>query len=242
MKKLLSVLTLLFLFNFAYSCSVYVELAPNWDCTGQLEVCWASTCQDIVPGESFTIPNGQSSVTFQTSGCLFETWFEIFDNDGTLLDHIDVQENFPLVWETSCSALPVELSMFTASMSDKFINFEWETESEYNVKQFDIQLSVDGFNFNLVNTVYANNLPSLYRASVSNLFVEPIIYARLKIIDLDGSFEYSRVLAIGNIQTQLPGEISMYNSIGQKIKEIPSNSVYFVTDGNWVRKVVSLKN
>ncbi len=92
--------------------------------------------------------------------------------------------------------LPAELTEFTArAVNNKHIQLNWGTLTETNSKEFQIERSTDGINFEYWATVPANgnsNTPLNYKA----LDVDPypsISYYRLKILDLDGIFRYSEI-------------------------------------------------
>ncbi|QQS38241.1 MAG: T9SS type A sorting domain-containing protein [Ignavibacteriales bacterium] len=101
----------------------------------------------------------------------------------------------------SSSPLPVELSLFTATVEDNDIILNWTTETETNNYGFDIERQVFSsqsavHNFVKVGFVsgYGNsNSQKNYRFVDTN--VNPGKYSyRLKQIDIDGSYSYSEVL------------------------------------------------
>ena len=90
-------------------------------------------------------------------------------------------------------ALPVELSSFQAKAKDCEVQLTWKTESEEKFDYFEIQWSGDGQDFESMEIVKGEggNFGQTYihvdnRATQTN-------YYRLKMIDLDGSFEYSNI-------------------------------------------------
>ena len=73
---------------------------------------------------------------------------------------------------------------------------EWRVENESNLKQYDVEKSVDGNHYATANTVTANN------AALSNynwLDVNPskgYNYYRIKSVDINGKMEYSKVVKV----------------------------------------------
>ena len=93
------------------------------------------------------------------------------------------------------SALPVTLAWFTAIRQENAALLAWSTTSEVNSEKFDIQRSTDGKNWQMIGSVAAENSGT---ALQSYRFVDdlPLVghnLYRLKMIDLDGSFAYSRI-------------------------------------------------
>ncbi len=100
--------------------------------------------------------------------------------------------------------LPVQLIRFTAIKMNKDVTLNWTTVSELNNKGFEIQSSVDGYNYHAIGFVKGmNNSNTLknYNFIDYNPFQKSennIIYYRLKQIDFDGKFNYSKVVSVSN--------------------------------------------
>ncbi len=92
------------------------------------------------------------------------------------------------------SVLPVKLESFTATAKEKNSLLEWVVSEEINVKQYEIQFSTDGKNFQPVNAITANN--KRHYSMVHTGTVTGINYYRLKTIDTDGRFAYSGICRI----------------------------------------------
>lgn len=108
--------------------------------------------------------------------------------------------------------LPVTLLSFNARVTGQGISLYWATSSEINNDRFEIERSVDGTDFQkigevpgngdsreVINYDYVDNFPPLGR-----------IYYRLRQVDIDGAFEYSKVLAIDNDQYSESLEVMLY--------------------------------
>ena len=99
---------------------------------------------------------------------------------------------------TEPKALPVELMFFNAIKQSEKVNLTWKTSSEINTSHFDIEHSSDGINFRKIDSVWsigdANR--SQHYSSFDDAPVDGSNYYRLKIIDEDGSFEYSQTVVV----------------------------------------------
>lgn len=103
---------------------------------------------------------------------------------------------------TDFAPLPVVLSRFDAARRAEDADLSWTTSSEINSRSFEIERSLDGENFEYVGSVKAagnSQVRNSYKftdinaAQISNF---GMAYYRLKIVDLDGSYEYSKVKAV----------------------------------------------
>ena len=95
--------------------------------------------------------------------------------------------------------LPVELTSFTATRyNNNMVSLEWETETEINSHYFEIERSADGQHFETIGTMPAKvNSNTISRYAMTD--VQPYRgqnYYRLKMIDLDGSYEFSDIAAV----------------------------------------------
>lgn len=98
--------------------------------------------------------------------------------------------------------LPIELFAFTAqALNTTDAQLNWTTASEINSSHFDIQRSIQGISWITIDTVAAagnsrsNQFYTLTDKKVfdPNKITNPNFYYRLKMVDIDGYFEYSDV-------------------------------------------------
>ncbi len=93
--------------------------------------------------------------------------------------------------------LPLELKSFTGEPMDDHNMLYWSTASEINVSHFLVERSTDGNGFQamgMVNAVGNSNVLQSYE------FMEErpdlLTYYRLKMVDEDGTYEYSNIITI----------------------------------------------
>jgi len=149
---------------------------------------------------------------------------------------------------TGSNPLPVELISFTLSNNDKNIILNWVTATETNSKNFEIERSSDNrLNWLIIGNVksaFASNFPRHYSCTDKNLQAGTYQY-RLKMIDNDGTYEYSNVIEteialplIYNLSQNYPNpfnpatvikyalsyeskvNIIVYNSLGETVREV----------------------
>lgn len=98
---------------------------------------------------------------------------------------------------TNC-LLPVELIAFGGEETEEGQHvLHWQTATEQGTDVFFIEHSTDGFNFQELGQEPATNAPQGARYQHTNPYpVAGTNYYRLRIVDKDGSYEYSKVIAL----------------------------------------------
>lgn len=121
--------------------------------------------------------------------------------------------------------LPIELSSFIVNCD--IITFT--TESEFNVRFFNIETSIDAINWITLNDIFPKNYDNI---TTIYLYPNPNIgnYYRLKETDLNGEIIYSDIYYKNcNIDLQ---SFELFNMLGQK--------VYFpLTKGVYIKKYIN---
>ena len=89
--------------------------------------------------------------------------------------------------------LPVTLSSFTASGAGIGVQLSWTVAIQQNTDQYELEQSRDGIQFSVVTKIPAKNSSNY---GYNDLAAEAgTTYYRLKMIDADGSFVYSKVVS-----------------------------------------------
>ncbi|MEO9484240.1 MAG: T9SS type A sorting domain-containing protein [Ekhidna sp.] len=104
------------------------------------------------------------------------------------------------IYSTSSTAnpLPVELIDFVGSKDGGDVQLKWSTLTEINSHYFEIERSRDGVAFDPIGRVSSNGNSNQRRdyRFLDNQVKSGVYYYRLKMVDVDGSFEYSSVILI----------------------------------------------
>lgn len=108
---------------------------------------------------------------------------------------LDSLVNDPLILARD-SPLSLKLTSFTAVRKNKSSHLEWHTADEHNVSHFAIERSTDGMEFLPVSFLTAQNTGSqTYRFEDPENYLG-VRYYRLKMVDQNGNYEYSRPLSL----------------------------------------------
>jgi len=94
--------------------------------------------------------------------------------------------------------LPVELIYFQAKTGTKDVSLNWATATEINNKEFVIERSLDNVSFRAIGKVNGHGT-TLQQQQYQFMDLNPLggtSYYRLKQIDMDGAFTYSKLVAV----------------------------------------------
>nr|WP_295923256.1 glycoside hydrolase family 9 protein [uncultured Dyadobacter sp.] len=95
--------------------------------------------------------------------------------------------------------LPVELADFyLRELSDGKVQLYWKTVSEVDNERFEVERSADGLDFRMIGEVKGNSTTSQahHYTFADGEAPRNTAYYRLKQIDFDGRFEYSKIIAL----------------------------------------------
>jgi len=94
-------------------------------------------------------------------------------------------------------SLPLKMGDFTAAAKPTGIQLNWETFLEQNTAFFDVEHSTNGSDFIAIGKVNAkgNSTSKQFYTYTDIKAPQGMIYYRLKMVDLDNSYTYSRIIA-----------------------------------------------
>ena len=142
---------------------------------------------------------------------------------------------------TYASNLPLNLLSFSAKgFTNGTVQLEWKTSSEINTLLFVVEKSTDGFHFDSCGKVASRGYgDASYRFTDQGISPSPFSYYRLKMVDKDLSFRYSKVslvktgtperdlkvfptLTSGNliVSSNRNQDAIIFNSTGQEIQKL----------------------
>ncbi|MDQ6480545.1 T9SS type A sorting domain-containing protein [Dyadobacter sp. LHD-138] len=154
----------------------------------------------MVPAGGISIPNfDPSKVSVDPSGTsnqevkTVEFTYTITDNAGVVSDakaiHVPVIAN----------PLPVTLVRFTAKKGERnAVMLDWATTAEINSEQFEVQHSTNGKNWDMIKTIAASGESKTVKNYMytHDTPVNGLNYYRLKMIDQDATYAFSRIVSI----------------------------------------------
>lgn len=95
------------------------------------------------------------------------------------------------------AVLPVHLLNFNAALINKQSLLNWSSDNEFNLDRYEIERSTDGVHFTSVASVTGNggSNAQYYTYTDANT-ANGINYYRLKVVDVNGKFVYSKVVLV----------------------------------------------
>lgn len=138
--------------------------------------------------------------------------------------------NFAVAFTYDMSAFPVSLISFTGQNQGKNNLLEWKTSEEQNNSGFEIEKSIDAKTFERIGSVDGSGNSKVFKVYQ---FTDPnpfsTTYYRLKQIDFDGTFSYSRIISVKADMIQF----SIYPNPAQKqlfVKDLEGNTEVSISD------------
>jgi hypothetical protein len=95
------------------------------------------------------------------------------------------------------SSLPLHLISFSCVNSGTANILQWQASDEINTQAFDVERSTDGLHFSTIGSIRSvNNTGINLYSYTDNTISNRICFYRLKMIDQDGRFTYSKLLKV----------------------------------------------
>ena len=179
--------------------------------------------------EDLSYPTTDAYTTFGGNGDLWgETWTPDMINDNSFGIALSAQRrpghngqtdgriddvNVTIYYDQP-TTLPVSLISFSAKKTNSSINLTWTTDDEANMGHYELQRASDGRNFSTIVSVQSRNSVSrINYTAIDNNPVNGIGYYRLKMIETDGSANYSKIVTV---QFATGNTITVYPTIWKK--------------------------
>lgn len=138
------------------------------------------------------------------------TWLDYNNGfwDATLVMDLQISADNMLVAATHgkgvfksalfTGTLPVSITSFSGYHQAGKNILEWMVQGEYNILHYEIEKSADRVNYSKIGSQTASNASGVHSYSFTDLInSQPgIYYYRLKIVETDGSFSYSRTVML----------------------------------------------
>lgn len=156
----------------------------------------------------------------QTRSSIYDVGFDELNATGSVvikpLSSSEVGALFYL------SSLPVQLLNFNITKNNTGIVLSWQVAQEINMKQYEIEQSNDGVNFSRVASIAAKGLSNTTYEYQYNQLLQPNNYFRIKMVNSDGSFQYSPIRSLK--AKEIP-TIKYYPNPAQNVITIELNDI-----------------
>ncbi len=138
----------------------------------------------------------------------------------------------------SPSTVPLRMVDFTIFNEKAQVRLTWTTANEVNTSHFVIERSADGTNYESIGQVTSLNISTGGNYNFADQFPKTgVSYYRLKQVDADGKYEYSKVLTvkrtISDMITILPNPATGYFKITSTTTD-PLHVKIYAADGRLI--------
>jgi hypothetical protein len=169
-----------------------IELVPNPTASDASYTYWNSSTSEYEI-DNFDADNLYLYFDNEAIGSIeFDyAWKDAADVEGT-------QATYFIEMIEGGSPLPIELIEFDASVKGSDVELIWTTLTEINSAYFVIERSTDMTLFEEVESIQAagNSLYQIDYSFVDEQLTDGIYYYRLKMVDIDGTFEYTEAIQV----------------------------------------------
>jgi hypothetical protein len=127
-----------------------------------------------------------------------ENWYFLFGNttlaagNYRYIVNLGDYANFDAAFVNANCVLPIVLNSFTVQNEANSVKLSWNASEQSTCAYYDVEKSYDGVNFSKVLTQNKLNT-SIYTVDDNSFKQAGVIYYRLKIVELNGSFTYSKI-------------------------------------------------
>jgi hypothetical protein len=232
--------------------SLFNITTSDWTSTGQsmTSVVFQRNGSDNVMRPSHNVVNQSISSVFVTldnlgiSNNAVIYGFALFPNDVTSSMNLVSLNNVPLNTNggtnggldimggggffrasgVTFTLLPVTFSNISLDVNNQVARVKWSTSHENNNNHFVVERSFDGENFEEIGTVngIGHSYTTQHYQFLDVSVTSKIVFYRIKQVDLDGSFEYSRIVR-GQINQLIPKDML-------KIYPNPTSNEFFISN------------
>lgn len=156
---------------------------------------------DFSGGQQFVVYNGNGSdVTITNLEPNTTYHFAVFEYNVD--PPFDTNPNY-LTWQsltasqtTKPTPLPLTWLSFDYTKNSNGIELKWSTAEELNTASFEVERSKDGLSFQRLASLLTNNLITTNYYRYIDAGAQGELFYRIKQVDTDGRYTYSKVLAI----------------------------------------------
>jgi len=162
---------------------------------------WSTTNGHIV-GDSVG-----PSITVDAPG-MYIVSQELMDSCGTTY----AKDTVNIILDSTCALLRNALKDFRASLAGRLTQLTWTVSGSQSTAHYEIERSTDALTFNSVGKVWPGaGLTYTYSDDVASAGSD-VVYYRVKIVDINGKPQYSKIIAI---------QVSGYAKAGFKLMPNP---------------------
>lgn len=133
-----------------------------------------------------------------------------FNGDGpfnvtlTATNSVGSDKEIISVAPVNCNVQPISLVSFEAIKSKKNIELKWKTTNAEQFSHFEVEKSASAQSFKNIGKVLGlSNSKETQVHSFKDELVLGMNYYRLKMVDLDGKFEYSKIISVQNAESPI---------------------------------------
>ncbi len=160
----------------------------------------------------------------------------------TLSDENGTNNIASIAYTITNAVVPVTFTNVYSEKKDCSLKVYFDIENEINVSRYELEISKDFNNFEKISTVQASNIKryTFQNFNIPEIYQAPVLLIRVKSIDMDGKFQYSKIEKVSGICNS-KNELSLYPNPVPK----NNNTFYIQKDngffnGNYIISIIDI--
>jgi len=156
------------------------------------ETGWTFNGLDIETAYDVSFLSGNDEVLFRFFFSATSGYPSGYGVDGVMIEDFEIQVE---------GVVPVTITDFSGVAKENSNQLFWNVEQAFNFDHYSLEKSLDGKSFLEMDRISGSEQKVSYTAMDYN--PSTLTYYRLKMIDLDGAFQFSDIISINNDKKQI---------------------------------------
>lgn len=131
------------------------------------------------------------SITVNAAG-MYIVSQQLMDSCGTTY----AMDTVNIVLDTTCTLLRSAIKDFKASLAGRLTQLSWSVSGNSGTAYYEIERSTDALSFSAVGKLWPGASVSYNYADDVNSAAADVVYYRVKVVDVNGNAQYSKIVAL----------------------------------------------
>lgn len=117
---------------------------------------------------------------------------QLMDSCGTTY----ARDTVEVILDSNCTVLRSAIKDFKAAMAGRLVQLGWTVSGNQGTAYYEIERSTDALSFGAVGKIWPGASVSYNYSDDANSATADVIYYRVKVVDINGNTQYSKIIAL----------------------------------------------